>query len=414
MNTPLTSNLQRLLSSSNNILLLQGPLGKFFHIFAQWLHQHGKTVYKLNFNSGDEFFYPQNCRNTFAYRDTYNAFPHFLSSFIAEHQIDAIVCFGDTRPYHQLAKAYTDEHPKVSFWAFEEGYFRPSFITLEQSGVNAFSKLPTDAAFFQTAYSQLSQQQYIEPPAVPGGFRPTAKLAILYYLQTYLHKNRYPHYIHHRESSISHYMRLWVKSGLRRIKYWLQDHQFAKRVEKGEFGRFFILPLQVYNDSQVRVHSDFSSVRSFLHHILSSFANNAPADTTLIVKHHPMDRGFIDYQNDIDMFKHKYPHLAGRIFYIHDVPLPVLLRHGAGMVTLNSTAGLSALIHHMPVKVLGRCNYDIVGLTDQQKLADFWRHPMPPDANKFHAYRMYHINITQIHGSFYSQVNLPNLADTPI
>ena len=50
----------------------------------------------------------------------------------------------------------------------------------------------------------------------------------------------------------------------------------------------------------------------------------------------------------------------------------------------------------MPVKVLGRAYYDIPGITDQNTLAEFWNHPTPPDKELFHAYRMYHLNVTQI------------------
>ena len=78
------------------------------------------------------------------------------------------------------------------------------------------------------------------------------------------------------------------------------------------------------------------------------------------------------------------------------------------MVTLNSTSGLSALIHNMPVKLLGRAHYDIPGLTSRQPLAEFWQNPQPPDRELFAAYRLYHINVTQINGSFYSRVNLPD------
>ena len=59
---------------------------------------------------------------------------------------------------------------------------------------------------------------------------------------------------------------------------------------------------------------------------------------------------------------------------------------------------------NMPVKVLGRAYYDILGITDQNTLAEFWNHPTPPDKELFHAYRMYHLNVTQINGNFYSQV----------
>ena len=63
---------------------------------------------------------------------------------------------------------------------------------------------------------------------------------------------------------------------------------------------------------------------------------------------------------------------------------------------------------NMPVKVLGRAYYDIPGITDQNTLAEFWNHPTPPDKELFHAYRMYHLNVTQINGNFYSKVFFPH------
>lgn len=408
-NTFIPSSLEELVGKNSRILLLQGPIGPFFKTFSQWLSErHHKTVFKLNFNYGDETFYPLHIPRTFAYRDTYQAFPAFLAAFVQENLIDAVVCFGDSRPYHIAAKQVAEDYG-LSFWAFEEGYFRPFYITLEQNGVNAFSPLPRDAAFFQTAFPKLRQQEYSEPPAVAGGFLPMAKCAVRYYATANRHRNRYPHYIHHRINSLTHYIGAWARSGIKRAAYMLQDRKFGREVESGRYGRFYILPLQVFNDSQVRVHSDFSSVQNFLLHVLTSFAAHAPDDTNLIVKHHPMDRGFTDYRQDINRFLQQHPKLKGRIFYVHDAPLPVFLRYGAGMVTLNSTSGLSALIHGMPVKIIGRASYDIPGITFQGSLAEFWKHPVPPDEDLFHAYRMYHINTTQINGSFYSEVHFPEI-----
>lgn len=398
--------LQALLASADRILLLQGPLGYFFSDFADWLQLHGKTVFKIHFNYGDELFWRSHAQAS-AYRGNCQDFPDFLAGFVNRHQIQAIVCFGDNRLYHLAAKKLCRQNQATSFWVFEEGYFRPFYVTLERDGVNAFSPLPRDRHFFLQTYPTLAVKDYHEPPPVPGGFWPIATTAARYYLAANLKRRQYPHYVHHRHFDLWHYIRLWSISGLKRLNYWLRDHNFARRVEKGEFGRFFLLPLQVFNDSQVKVHSDFSSVRNMLQHTLTSFAIHAPQDTQLIVKHHPMDRGFINYQKEIDAFVRKYPNMKNRVFYVHDVPLPPLLRQCAGVVTLNSTTGLSALIHNVPVKILGRASYDIPGITDQQKLADFWHHPTAPDREAFHAYRMYHINHTQIHGSFYSRVNLP-------
>ena len=81
------SHLEELVSVNNRILLLQGSIGSFFYDFAEWLtHTHHKTVFKLNFNGGDEAFYPSETRNTFSYRDTYQAFPEFLVQFIKQQQ----------------------------------------------------------------------------------------------------------------------------------------------------------------------------------------------------------------------------------------------------------------------------------------------------------------------------------------
>lgn len=403
----LPNNLQNLLESAENILLLQGPVGDFFQRLAGWLTANGKTVHKFNFNAGDDYFYLPTQAHTVTFNDSYDAFPEFLQKYIAQHHIQAVVCFGDTRPYHLLAKRIVNEN-QASFWAFEEGYFRPYYITLEKDGVNAFSPLPRRADFFLEQFPKLAQQEYKAPTPVRGGFTPMAKNAVRYYIELFRNPNKYPNYIHHRASNAGHYLKLWSISILKRLNYYIEDIQIAKRVEAGKYGKFFIVPLQVFNDSQVRIHCDFSSVRSFLLHVLASFAAHAPADTNLIIKHHPMDRGFIDYSRDIKRFIKKHPKLKGRITYVHDVPLPVFLRHGLGMVTINSTSGLSGLIHNMPVKVLGRAHYDIPGITDQNTLAEFWNHPTPPDSNLFHAYRMYHLNVTQINGNFYSQVFFPD------
>ena len=403
----LPNNLQSLLESAENILLLQGPVGDFFQRLAGWLTANGKTVHKFNFNAGDDYFYPPTQAHTVAFNDSYDVFPEFLQKYIIQHHIQAVVCFGDTRPYHLLAKRIANEN-QASFWAFEEGYFRPYYITLEKDGVNAFSPLPRRADFFLEQFPKLAQQEYKAPTPVRGGFTPMAKNAVRYYIELFRNPNKYPNYIHHRASNAGHYLKLWSISILKRLNYYIEDIQIAKRVEAGKYGKFFIVPLQVFNDSQVRIHCDFSSVRSFLLHVLASFAAHAPADTNLIIKHHPMDRGFIDYSRDIKRFIKKHPKLKGRITYVHDVPLPVFLRHGLGMVTINSTSGLSGLIHNMPVKVLGRAHYDIPGITDQNTLAEFWNHPTPPDSDLFHAYRMYHLNVTQINGNFYSQVFFPD------
>ncbi len=395
--------LDELVDSSKNILLLQGPIGSFFYEFSKWLQAQHKTVFKINLNAGDQLFYPQSEPNTFAYRESLIGFSSFLETFCLEHQIDNIVCFGDNRKYHRIAKKVAN-HLNITFWVFEEGYFRPHYITFEKGGVNAFSPLPTSTDFFQQFEGQFPEIP--APKSVAKGFRPMAKLAMQYYFSSYYCRYKYPKYEHHRILNTLYYVKLWITSGIKRLSYYIYDHSFARQVEQGKFGDFFIVPLQVYDDSQILVHSDYESVEAFLRDVLDSFVQDAPKHLNLIVKHHPMDRGFIDYGVVIDEYCRKYPQLKGRVFYIHDVPMPVFLRHGKGMVTLNSTSGLSGLLHNMPVKTLGRANYDMEGLTHQGSLKEFWLNPTPPNAELFDSYHKFHLSKTHINGSFYNEVIL--------
>ena len=57
------------------------------------------------------------------------------------------------------------------------------------------------------------------------------------------------------------------------------------------------------------------------------------------------------------------------------------------VVTINSTAGISALIHNKPLKVMGNALYDIKGLTYQGHLHQFWQADFKPDMKLFKKFR---------------------------
>ena len=81
--------------------------------------------------------------------------------------------------------------------------------------------------------------------------------------------------------------------------------------------------------------------------------------------------------------------------------MPILLRKAIGLVTVNSTCGLSGLIHGLPVIALGNAHYDIKGLTFQKGLDRFWKEGQKPDAQLFERYRSYLCSKSQIKGSVY-------------
>jgi capsular polysaccharide export protein len=164
-------------------------------------------------------------------------------------------------------------------------------------------------------------------------------------------------------------------------------------------------------DSQVRQHSDFRSVAEFIEHVVGSFAAHAPAEATLVIKHHPLDRGYHDYSLLLHQLRSKLG-LDGRLYYIHDQHLPTLFDNMRGAVVINSTVGFSALHHGAPLKTCGTALYDMEGLTFQGSLDEFWCNAASarPDRVLFQRFRSYLIEHTQISGSFYRGAEAASLS----
>jgi len=173
-------------------------------------------------------------------------------------------------------------------------------------------------------------------------------------------------------------------------------------------GRYFLVPLQVYLDAQLE-HSRFAGIEQFIEEVVAAFATHAPPDVLLVVKQHPHDRPYSDYRSLLDSLGARHG-CSERLIYVHDLHLPTLLKHTRGVITINSTVGLSALLHGAPVKVLGRAIYDVPGLTSSRSLAEFLQGPEPVDVELFEAFVRYLRESNQINGSFYRR--LPGVGTT--
>jgi capsular polysaccharide export protein len=375
------------------VLLLQGPVGPMFWRLSKLMHAAGARVYKVNFNGGDLAFYPLRSIN---YRGSLESWPQYLGGLLAELEIDVILMFGDCRRMHRVARDVARQLG-VSVGAFEEGYVRPNHITLELSGVNGYSMIPREQDFY------LSMRQEECPPetAVGNTFWYAAMWATLYYVLSDLLRPLFPHYTHHRRLTILEAWP-WIRSGWRRWSYQRRERHVLEHLTGARSRQFFLVPLQISTDSQIQHHSDFGSVPLFIRCVVESFARCAPAETILAIKHHPLDRGYHDYQALIRTLAGEF-NLGDRLLYIHDQHLPTLLNHARGAVVVNSTVGLTALWHGLPVMACGSAIYDIDGLTYQGPLDEYWRaaDSFRPDMDLFHRFRTYVIRQTQINGSLY-------------
>ncbi|ELN8243103.1 capsule biosynthesis protein [Campylobacter coli] len=376
--------------SGKTVLLLQGPVGTFFHRLAIKMEKNKTKVLKLNFNGGDFFFYPNGKRCKCDEKDLEN----FYESFFKEKKIDAIVMYNDCRLIHAKAIKVA-KGLGIGIWIFEEGYLRPYCITFEKDGVNANSSLPRDKNFYLSC-NILTKESIKE---IPGGFKFMAFSAFLYWLFSFLLAPFFNNKLHHRTLFPFEFL-FWFRSLYRKYLYKLTEKKLNQKIYSLE-KKYFLAILQVYNDTQIKHHYK-KSIEEFIEELILSFANHARAKSYLVFKHHPMDRGYRNYSKLINELSQKY-HVEGRIFYVHDTYLPTLLKNALGCITINSTVGLSAILEGCPTKVCGNAFYDFEGLAYPKKLQFFWReaHAYKPNPSLVLNFKNYLLNTNQFNGNFY-------------
>ncbi|MGK9173857.1 capsular biosynthesis protein [Yokenella regensburgei] len=400
------NNTVKTLLAGKKYLLLQGPMGPFFNDVANWLETLEREAVNVVFNGGDRFY----CRNRpyLTFTQTPKEFPAWLKETWKDYAFDTILCFGDCRPLHQAARAWA-KSKGIRFLAFEEGYLRPHFITVEEGGVNAYSPLPRDAEF----YRNLPEL----PPANVQELKPSARKryfhAIWYYLVGWNYRHEFAKYRHHKSFSPWYEGKCWIRASWRKYWYGFKERNVIDTLRTTLDQRYYLAILQVYNDSQIRNHSPYADVRDYINDVMFSFSRKAPVDDVLVIKHHPMDRGHRLYGPLIKQLGKKYG-ITERVIYVHDLPMPELLTHAKAVVTINSTAGISALIHNKPLKVMGNALYDIKGMTYQGHLHQFWTADFQPDMKLFKKFRGYLLANTQINAVYYGEKIDSMNADTPL
>ena len=288
------------LGNRRRVLLLQGPGGLFFRKLAHYLRSAGCDVLQVNFNGGDEIF--NSSINAYSFRGSADQWPAWLEDLVWQERIESILLFGDCRPMHTAA-CRVAESLERQLLVFEEGYVRPGFVTCEADGVNARS--PVAARFVQEqppllGLMPLPNIRRIRMPQVSRAYRVVTQLAMgtqaaFYLLAMRVTRYRYPHYVHHKTFRLHEEFRALLLSCARKVWYRFTQTPL-RRALYGELGRHsFVVPLQVFNDSQITHHSRFVDQEQLVHEAICSFARGSRAEDHLVFKHHPMDRGHRHY-----------------------------------------------------------------------------------------------------------------------
>lgn len=378
-------------------LFLQGVCSPFFNRLGLMLRSRGHYVRKVNFTAGDWVYWRQG--ETIGFRGPMLALGDFYAHQFRDGGITDIVLFGDCRPVHRPAIALA-QSAGIRVHVFEEGYFRPYWITVERDGVNGNSRLPRDPAWYRNEAKAIPHFDNGVPFHSP--FWKRAAYDVGYNFWAGLNPLLYPGVCSHvPHSPLTEYVG-YIRRGLR-IKYrdYTSHRVEARLIEQAEARPFYLVPLQLTTDSQIRFHSPFESMAQALRQTMESFASAAPTHARLAAKIHPLDPGLVDYRALI----HRWATDMGikdRVFYLESGNLPSLLSNTAGVVTVNSTVGPSALIHSKPTIVLGTAIYNMPGLTFQGTLDNFWTQGEAPDRTLTLNFRDVVIHKTQVNGGYYS------------
>jgi capsular polysaccharide export protein len=386
--------------TQRTFLFLQGLSTPFFLRLARAIDARGHRIERINLSGGDRVFWPR--LGAVNYRGKFSKWRSFLAAFLQERSVTDLILFGDCRPYHRIAVDLARARG-ISIHVFEEGYFRPDWITLERDGTNGHSRLPRGPQAYLAEATSIPD----ELPAslsVSGGISRRVRWEILNQIGTMLLAPLYPHYKRHRSHHPLREMCGWItrlakRPSERRYAEQLSSHLEATRPP------YYLLPLQLESDYQIRTHSRFKSMANVMQVVLESFARGAPKDSLLVIKLHPLDNGLANYRKQARRITRRLG-LGERVLVMDGGHLPSLMSRSEGVVVVNSTSGLSALHHHRPVAVLGRAIFDLAGLTYQGELDGFWREATPPDSEIYKAFRKVVLTRAQVNGSFFTPEGL--------
>jgi capsular polysaccharide export protein len=383
---------------TRRFLLLQGPIGPFFRMLGEGLVARGHVVHKVNFCGGDVSFSPAGTR----FSGTETEWPGFLMRVCTRNDITDVVLFGDRRNLHEMAiEVISETFPDMRIWVFEEGYFRPHWVTMDHWGVNARSSFPSSRAELMAAVEAVEKVREPGSEAILPWFKEFAPVAVRYYAAMRGMEAAFPHFEYHRVATPVTELMGWAKSwGARLLMN--SDPAERQRFLARSPGRHFVTALQLEGDYQIRRYSPFSKNQQVIEHVLQSFAKNSRDSDVLVFKPHPYDYDWMRWQA-LAKSHARTLGIENRVMVITRCSPAEVLTGCSGFLTINSTFALKAMELGIPVKALGQAFWNYAPLTHEGSLEGFWNQPAAGDPKFFALFRSYLMSQTQYNGGFYSE-----------
>ena len=376
-------------------LFLQGPHGPFFRLLGQELRLRGHTVTRVNLCGGDVLDWPF---GALSYHGRTSDWSRWVHRLMESRGVTDLLVFGDWRPHHREA-VHIARLTGIRVWAFDEGYLRPHWITMERGGVNGNSTLPHTPEEVRAQAGLCPEPGRPIPSLNPIGRRQLQ--AVLYAGASLLSIPFFPFYRTHRP--YGHLCELfsgWIPHILSRASRMKASEEALKKLNEAPY---FLFPLQLDSDSQVRRYSPFSGMKEAIAWVMTSFAQHAPKDVHLVIRNHPLDSGLIRYDRFIRSFSEACG-IADRVLFVESGNGLDMIRQSRAVVLLNSTMGMQALEQGRAVYCVGRAIYAMPGLAQSAEeipLSRFWTQFRAPDMALLQDFERLLLSHALVNGNFY-------------
>lgn len=379
-----------------SFLFLQGPHGPFFRKLGQELKKRGHRVTRVNLCGGDWLDWPCDSLN---YRGRTSDWSDWVGQLMEQKGVTDLLVYGDWRTHHREA-VHIARLRGIRIWAMDEGYLRPHWITMEAGGVNGNSTLPRNP---EDVLAAAQDKTLKEPGSLPSENPLTKRQwqACWYAGFSLLGIPFFPFYRTHRPySHLNELFNGWIPHLLSGKKRLQRSEEAIARMDETPY---YLFPLQLDSDSQVRRYSPFSGMKEAIAWVMTSFAQYAPKNTRLVIRNHPLDNGLIRYDRFIRSFSRACG-IEDRVVFVESGNGVDMIRKSLAVVLLNSTMGLQALQMGKAVYCVGKSVYAMPGLAENSKeasLAEFWHLSHKPDPALLSAFEKIVRCKTLVNGNFY-------------
>ena len=170
--------------------------------------------------------------------------------------------------------------------------------------------------------------------------------------------------------------------------------------KRNQAAKIFVVLMQKPGDAQLRVHSPYFRNRPFytgFAGILSQFTHRqtrfgSSSSIPTITASSACRAFFRALATKLG--------IEDRAYYLRKTSIDIVLDNADGLITVNSTGGLTAVVRGLPVMCCGNAIFNMAGLTFQEGLDRFWKEASPPARRTVKAFVNYLLAHSQLNGGF--------------